>query len=67
MHKNIVILGSITGILGVLVCAFSGLARLLGVYWIMGFQSTTLFNAGVGLMVFACLVKLEELASRRRE
>jgi hypothetical protein len=67
MHKNIVILGSITGMLGALVCAASGLARVMGLYWIMGFQSTTLFTVGVGLMVFACLVKLEELASQRRE
>lgn len=67
MHKNIVILGSIMGILGALVCAGSGLARVMGLYWIMGFQSTTLFTVGMGLMVFACLVKLEELASQRRE
>ena len=67
MHKNIVILGSIMGSLGALMCAFAGLARMLGLYWVLGFQSTTLFNVGVGLMVFACLIKLEEIASQRRE
>tara|TARA_R110000823_G_scaffold210224_14_gene340598 strand:- start:36528 stop:36731 length:204 start_codon:yes stop_codon:yes gene_type:complete len=67
MHKNIIILGSITGVLGALICAVAGLGRVAGYFGILGFQSSTLFIVGIGLMVFACLVKLEEMASQRRE
>ncbi len=67
MNKNMVFAGSVTGMIGVLVCAVAGLARVAGSFYVLGFQSTTLFNVGVGLMVFACLIKLEELAARSRE
>jgi hypothetical protein len=56
MSKYLFLTGSISGSLGVLICLFSGLARVLGFYYIAGFQSTTLFNIGVGLMVFAALL-----------
>ena len=64
MIKNLGWLGSAAGLVGVLVCLVSGAARVLGVFYIMDFQSTTVFDAGIGLMVFACLVKLEVLARR---
>jgi hypothetical protein len=63
MSKYLFLTGSISGSLGALIGLFSGLARVLGFYYIAGFQSTTLFNIGVGLMVFACLVKLDKLLS----
>jgi hypothetical protein len=64
MHKNLVLAGSISGMLGALICFVTGLARIVGYYYLAGYQSTTLFNVGIGLMVFACLVKLESLSSR---
>lgn len=67
MNKNLALLGSVSGILGIVICFISGLGRVAGFYYIMGFQSTTVFNAGVGLMVFACLMKLDALQSRQRE
>ena len=67
MYKNLVLAGSIAGILGALICLIAGLARMAGFYYLLGYQSTTLFTAGVGLMVFACLVKLENLHSPKRE
>ena len=54
------------GALGTLICAIAGASRVAGSYYVLGFQSTTLFNVGVGLMVFACMIKLEELASQNR-
>ena len=63
MNKNLVLAGSISGIAGVGICAVAGLARVAGFYYLAGFQSTTLFNAGIGMMVFACLIKLEKLTS----
>ena len=66
MHKFIVQLGYFSGILSVLVCLIAGLARITGFYYIAGYQSTTVFTAGVGLMVFACLLKLETLLKQGR-
>ncbi len=66
MYKHLALAGSILGILGVLICFISGLARVAGYYYLVGFQSTTVFNAGVGMMVFACLVKLETLSTQPR-
>jgi type IV secretory pathway VirB2 component (pilin) len=59
MHQLLRLTGLIAGVLGVLVCAISGLARLFGVYYLGGYESTAIFMAGTGIMVFACLVKLE--------
>ncbi|MAT92289.1 MAG: hypothetical protein CME59_06780 [Halioglobus sp.] len=67
MNKNLVFLGSIVGIMGAVLCFLAGLARIAGYYYVLGYQSTTLFNVGVGVMVFACLLKLEEMAARHRE
>lgn len=62
MLKNFALAGRISGILGVLVCLVAGLSRVAGMYYVVGFQSTTLFNVGIGLMVFACMVRLEVLS-----
>jgi hypothetical protein len=57
-------MGQAAGLAGVLVCLVAGLGRLTGVYRLANFEATTLFMLGVGLMVFACLVKLELLSRR---
>ena len=67
MNKHLVFAGSVVGIVGALICALAGLARVAGAYYVMGFQATTLFTVGMGLMVFACMLKLEELAARTRD
>ncbi|MDZ7782446.1 MAG: hypothetical protein U5K56_05710 [Halioglobus sp.] len=66
IQKNMTVLGSIVGLLGVLTCFAAGAGRLMGYYYILDFQGTTVFNVGVGLMVLACLIRLEELAAQRR-
>ena len=63
MYKHLALVGSISGILGMLICLASGLARIAGFYYLADYQVTTVFNMGVGLMVFACLVKLENTAT----
>jgi hypothetical protein len=67
MYKHLALTGSIAGLLGALICFIAGLARVAGYYYLAGYQSTTVFNIGVGLMVFACLVKLESLPNQTRE
>jgi len=67
MQRKLGFLGSIVGLLGALICFVAGAGRLWGYYYILDFQGTTIFNVGVGLMVLACLIRLEELAAQRRE
>jgi hypothetical protein len=65
MYKYLALAGFISGIVGMLVCLIAGLARVAGTYYLAGYQSTTVFNMGVGLMVFACLVRLETMSTTR--
>jgi hypothetical protein len=67
VNKSIVFAGRVTGIIGTAVCAISGLARVAGMYYVLGFESTTLFTVGMGLMVFSCMIRLEELTAQGRE
>ncbi|MFT4615629.1 MAG: hypothetical protein ACI9NT_002787 [Bacteroidia bacterium] len=61
MLKNLSLAGTIAGIAGALICVGAGLGRVLGMFYLAGFQATTIFSVGVGLMVFACMVKLDSL------
>ncbi len=66
MQKILGLTGSIAGIVGALLCLIAGLARLGGgAYYLAGYETTTLFEVGAGLMVFACLTRLEEMRSRQ--
>ncbi|MEH6570720.1 MAG: hypothetical protein V7709_16690 [Halioglobus sp.] len=54
---------TVVGSAGILLCATSGIARIRGEYYLSGYEATTLFSVGIGVMVFACLIKLEILLS----
>ena len=64
MHQFFNSLGSLAGIVGALVCLVAGFGRVFGSFHVGGYSANTLFIMGMGLMVFACLVKLEILLSR---
>jgi hypothetical protein len=64
MNQLMTYAGHAAGILGALICLVAGLARIGGSYHFANFEATTLFLVGVGLMVFACMVKLEMLLRR---
>ncbi len=55
------VVSDLVGVLAVLVCLVAGLVRVTGVFYLGGFEVLTLFNAGVALMVFSCLLKLHVL------
>jgi hypothetical protein len=65
MQKILGLTGSIAGIVGALLCLVAGLARVGGTYYLAGYETTTLFEVGAGLMIFACLTRLEEMRSRQ--
>jgi hypothetical protein len=57
-------LSNVAGIAGAALCAITGTGRLLGYYDVGGLGLITIFLAGMALMVFACLLKLQLVASR---
>jgi hypothetical protein len=56
--------GSALGLAGALLCLAAGVMRVVGAYHLGDFEVMTLFNAGIGLMVAACLAKLQSLPHR---
>ena len=66
MERMFMLVGNLSALVGILLCAGAGGARLLGHYLISGFAAMTLFQIGTGLLVLACLCKLEILLVRLR-
>ena len=50
--------------LAVLLCLVTGVTRLSGMYYLMGFQSITLFIGGIAVMLVAIFLKLQGLSLR---
>ncbi len=51
-------------IFGILLCGAAGITRITGSYYLMGFETMTLFLAGMGILLVACLAKLYQLESK---
>jgi len=66
MDRTITLVGNISALAGILLCGGAGGARVLGHYLVSGYTTMTLFQVGTGLMVLACLCKLESLLIRSR-
>ena len=64
MIKLFELSGNIAAILGVLICIVSGVSRLMGNWETAGYSTMTFFTLGIGLMVYACLVKLDAISKR---
>ncbi len=58
------LIGNIVTLLGLLLFVVAGIARLGGAHYLMGYENMTIFTAGIGLLVIACLAKLYQLSSR---
>ena len=58
MANFIKIIGHIAALLGLGVCAGAGFSRILGMHYVLGFETVTLFIGGIALMLAACLAKL---------
>lgn len=55
--------GMLAGYIGALICLVTGFARIAGQHYLAGYQSTTLFTAGMALMVFAIMLKQDTSTS----
>ncbi len=61
MERVIALIGNLAGVAGILLCLLAGGARVLGDFHLYDYSAITIFQAGIGLMVLACLAKLEVL------
>lgn len=61
MRNVLRLVGNVSAIVGILLSFGSGFARVLGLYLVSGYSTMTLFQVGTGLMVLACLCKLETM------
>jgi hypothetical protein len=61
MNKLIENIADAAAVVGVALTIGSGLTRLLGVFYIAGFQTTTVFTGGMGLMLIGIVGKLQFL------
>ena len=64
MNKFLGILGNLSALLGILACVVAGVARVFTMYYVASVEAMVVFTVGIGLMVFACLVKLCVLESK---
>jgi len=55
---NLSKIGTVIGVLGILVCFASILGRFIGDAIFMDFQAINVFIIGIGLMVLGCFAKL---------
>jgi hypothetical protein len=65
MDSLLRIIGNSAAVLGILICLVAGVSRLLGGFYLFGFETGAFFSGGIALMVMACLVKLQLLAVRK--
>ncbi|MCP4341868.1 MAG: hypothetical protein GY799_24040 [Desulfobulbaceae bacterium] len=59
------ITGTISGIVGILLCTIAGIVRLTGSFFLLGYQANTLLMVGVAFLAMACFIKLEQLARQK--
>jgi hypothetical protein len=65
MKNDLLLLaGRVAGFVGVLLCVVSGGARIAGRFWLGGFQTGTLLQLGMAVMIAACLCYLMVLTDR---
>ena len=61
----LVAIGKLAGGVGLLVCALAVGARVMGHFFVAGYQVGTLFLAGIAALTAGCFFLLLALASRR--
>jgi len=67
VERLISLAGNLLAAIGLMICLGAGLVRLSGNFHLFGYSAMTVFMAGTGLMVMACLAKLELLLLRGRK
>ena len=66
MDKIFDSIGNLLALAGILICAFTVLTRLMGSYFIAGFELKVWFLVGIGVLVTALLAKVQVLLLRQQ-
>jgi hypothetical protein len=64
MDTLLLTLGRLAGLAGAVIFIVAVGARLMGVYWLAGFQAGTMLLAAVAVMVLGCFLLLLALVGR---
>jgi hypothetical protein len=64
MERLILLAGNLVAVIGLVMSLGAGVVRLSGHFHLYGYSAMTIFTAGTGLIVIACLAKLEVLLMR---
>ncbi len=64
MDKLLKLVGDLAAIIGIIVCIVAGVSRISGHYHLAGFETVTLFIAGIAIMLVASLIKLYRIENR---
>ncbi len=59
MHKLVITVANIMGLIGISLCALSGFLRIVDTHQLFGYENLTLFIGGTGIMVASMLIKQE--------
>ncbi len=65
MKTLLAITGTISGIVGILLCLIAGLVRLSGSFYLLGYGVQSLLMVGIAFIIMACFLKLEQLTRQR--
>ena len=66
MERMLTLIGNLSALAGIALSAGAGVARILGFYLLSDYTTMTLFQVGTGLMVLACLCKIQVMQMRSR-
>ncbi|GMQ86863.1 MAG: hypothetical protein BMS9Abin08_0061 [Gammaproteobacteria bacterium] len=67
MERLILLAGNLAAVIGLVMSLGAGAVRLSGHFHLYDYSAMTIFIAGIGLIVIACLAKLEVLLLRSRK
>lgn len=67
MRTSLLWIARLAGLLGIATIAVAFGARLGGAYWVAGFQTGTILQAGMAAMLVACLAYVAILVERPGE
>ena len=66
MDKILNTIGNLLALGGILICGITVLARLMGSFFLVGFELKVWFIVGVGVLVTAVLAKVQVLILRQQ-
>ncbi|TVS10644.1 MAG: hypothetical protein EA417_18810 [Gammaproteobacteria bacterium] len=66
MDKILDAAGNLLALAGIIVCSITVLARLMGTFFLAGFELKVWFLVGIGILVTALLAKVQVLLIRQR-